>query len=310
MIIQFATNSYKSRSLPLSAQRCVNVYAEREPADAKSQVAVFGVPGLVNFTTCGAGPIRGWTVMNGVLYVVSGGFLYSVTSTGTATALGGTISGTGPVGISNNGTQVCIVNGTFGYIWSSSIGFTVISSANFYPANTVTFFDNYFVFDKKDTNQWFISGSLDGTSFSGTDFASAEVSPDYVVGIVNQQENLMIFGQKTVETWYDAGAVNFPFLRVDAGTIERGLAAPMCTVKEDNSVFFLGDDVIFYRLNGISPVRVSTHAIEDAWQSYTTVSDAYCFSYTYEGHKFVVVQFPTANATFVYDISTGLWHER
>jgi hypothetical protein len=40
------------------------------------------------------------------------------------------------------------------------------------------------------------------------------------------------------------------------------------------------------------------------------VSDAYSFSYTFDGHKFVVVVFPTANATWVHDIATGLWHER
>ena len=81
-------------------------------------------------------------------------------------------------------------------------------------------------------------------------------------------------------------------------------------IKEDNSVFFLGDDLIFYRLDNGIPRRISTHAIEDAWRGYTLVSDAYTMSYSYEGHKFIVLTFPTANATWVYDISTNLWHER
>lgn len=310
MIIQFAQQSYKSKSLPLSAQRMVNFYSEREPEGAKSPIALFGAPGLSSFSVCGIGPIRGMRTMAGALYVVSGQILYSVSSTGTATVLGGAVSGSGVVSMTDNGTQLLIVNGTFGYIYSVANGFQVITDSNFHASTSATFFDNYFVLSWDGTNKYFISNSLDGTTYSGTDFASAEVSPDYVLAIVNQQENLLIFGQTTIETWYDAGTVNFPFQRIDGGTIERGCAAALTPVKEDNSVFFLGDDRIFYRLDGTIPRRVSTHAIEDAWQNYSLVSDAYCFSYTFEGHKFIVLTFPTANATWVYDISTGLWHER
>lgn len=310
MIVQFATQSYQSKSLPLSAQRCVNAYAEREPPDAKTQVAVFGAPGLTQFAQCGAGPVRGFHVMGGVLYVVSGTTLYSVDSLGNATVLGGAVSGNGIVSMSDNGTQLIIVNGVHGYVYAASTGFQIITDSNFHPATSVTFFDNYFALSWDGTNKFFISNSLDGTTYSGTDFASAEVSPDFVLSIVNQQENLLIFGQNTIETWYDAGTVNFPFQRIDGGTVERGCAAALTPVKEDNSVFFLGDDRVFYRLDGTIPRRISTHAIEDAWQGYGVVSDAYCFSYTFEGHKFIVLTFPTANATWVYDISTGLWHER
>jgi hypothetical protein len=84
----------------------------------------------------------------------------------------------------------------------------------------------------------------------------------------------------------------------------------MTPIKEDNSVFFLADDLMFYRINGTALVRVSNHAVEQAFQSYSTVSDAYTFSYTFEGHKFINLVFPTANASWVLDLSTGFWHER
>lgn len=310
MDIPFATQSYKSASLPISAQRCVNCYAEQEPQDAKTPVAVLGSPGLLPFAVCGSGPVRGFNYMNGIAYVVSGQRLYSLTNGGVVADIGGAIGGSGIVSMANNGTQICIVNGLEGYIWSQTGGFQVITSVNFYPANTVTFFDNYFVFDRANSNQYFISASSDGTTFSGTDFAYAEVQSDYVLSIVNQTETLLIFGEKTIETWYDAGAINFPFLRTNGGTVERGCAALMTPIKEDNSVFFLGNDFVFYRLSGTALERVSTHAIEDAFQSYPLVSDAYTFSYTYEGHKFINLVFPTANASWVYDVATKFWHER
>ena len=40
--VRFATQAYTSRSLPLAAQRVVNLYTERAPRDAKSAVALFG----------------------------------------------------------------------------------------------------------------------------------------------------------------------------------------------------------------------------------------------------------------------------
>jgi hypothetical protein len=310
-VINFATQSYQHKSLPISAQRAVNCYAEAQPKDAKTPVALLGVPGLVTFAGVGSGPIRGMHMMNNMLFVVSGQFLYSVTSAGVVTALGGTITGNGYVPMADNGTQVCIVNGVNGYIWSATSGFQIISDPNFHPANSVIFFDNFFAFDFAGTNKWFISNSGDGTSFLGTDFASAEVSSDFVLSLLNQQEVMLIFGQRTIEQWQDVGALNFPFQRITAATIERGCAAALTPVKEDNSVFFLGDDLVYYRFdNNAQLTRKSTHAIEAKWQTYSTVADAYSFSYTFEGHKFIVVKFPTANATWVYDIATDLWHER
>lgn len=311
MLIPFATQSYQSTSLPVSAQRCVNLYAEKEPPESKTPVAVLAAPGLTSFAVCGSGPVRGLHVMNGLLYVVSGPSFFSVSSLGVTTFIGTGISGSGFVGMADNGAQLMIVNGAAGYVYTLSTNLlTPVTDPNFHPANTVTFFDNVFVFDWIGTNKFFISNTLDGTTYNGLAFGTAEVSSDFVQTTVNQQETLLIFGGSTVETWYDAGAPILPFLRVDGGTVERGCSAPQSIVKEDNSVFFLGDDLIYYRLNGVAPMRVSTHAIEDAWRQYGTVTDAFAFSYTFEGHKFVAITFPTANASWHFDIATGLWHER
>ncbi len=302
--------SYRSRSLPVSSQRIINMFLETQPSGSKDQSPVFGTPGITLFSTCGTGPVRGMFQMGGILYVVSGQRLYKVSSAGASTDVGGAILGTGNVSMSNNGLQLCIVNGAQGYIYSVAGGFQLITDPAFNPAKTVIFFDNYFVFDWFGTNQFFISNTLDGLTYDALAFASAEVSPDLVLAVLNQQENLLIFGQSTIETWYDSGDVNFPFNRYDGATIERGCAAPLSIIKEDNSVFFLGDDLIFYRLNGVVPVRISTHAIEWAWSQYPIVSDATIWTHTWQGHKFLVLTFPTGNATWVYDIATNLWHER
>lgn len=312
--IGFAIQSYRHPSLPISAQSCVNMYAEAEPKDAaKDTIVVLDHPGLVQFVQLGAGPIRGMRVLNGTLYVVSGGNLYKVLSTGATSIVGGTVAGVGPVSISDNGAaggQLIIVNGAQGYVYSVAAGFQSIASANFFPANTVTFFDNYFVLDKVGTNNYFLSNLLDGLTYTATNIASADGQQGNVVTMVNQQNTLYIFGESHMEAWYDAGNASFPFLRYDGATIERGCTGARSVVKEDNAVFFLGNDLVYYRIDNGKPVRVSTHAIEAEWTKYTVVRDIITFSYTYNGHKFVVLTFPSQGATWVYDISTNLWHER
>jgi hypothetical protein len=45
-------------------------------------------------------------------------------------------------------------------------------------------------------------------------------------------------------------------------------------------------------------------------QEYADISDATGYTYQQDGHSFYVLNFPTANTTWVYDVATGAWHER
>src|SRR4029077_6822177 len=75
-------------------------------------------------------------------------------------------------------------------------------------------------------------------------------------------------------------------------------------------VFFLGDDLSFYEFRGASPVRVSTHPIDDIIRNDPSPDQAFCFTYALEGHKFVVLTLPASKRTLVYDTVTQVWHER
>lgn len=310
--IQLATQSYRSASKRLSTQRLLNAYAEAQPGDAKSPVAVFGAPGVDDFVTCGSGPIRGGFEVGGVAYVVSGQSFYSFDATGTATLLGAGITGAGPVSIEGNGFEIVIVNGSAGWVYTTGTGiFAQITDADFNAANTVTFLNGYFIFDHVGTNQFFLSDLYDGEAYSALDFASAESSPDGVLSVCANQSVLILFGEKTSELWSHTGALSFPFQPYTGSTIARGIAAPLAFAKEDNVVFFLGEDRRFYRLVGNQPVRVSTHALEAEWERYGVIDDAFCFTFGAGGHKFIVLKFPTAETVFVCDVTTGFrWHER
>lgn len=57
-----------------------------------------------------------------------------------------------------------------------------------------------------------------------------------------------------------------------------------------------------------TPQRISTHVIEQKISSYAAPENATAFGYEWNGHFFYVLNF--TEATWVYDLSTGVWHER
>lgn len=308
--IVFGVESYVSRSLPLSAQRVVNAFMERQPHGTKNQTPVFGAPGLTRWIELPTKPLRGFWNFNGVLYAVAGQVLYRINNAGGYKALGGGITGSGVVSISDNGTQIMVVNGVGGYLADGTDNYQQIQNPNFFSASTILFFDNYFAFDRKGTNEWFLSGLSDGTSYSGLDFASAEAQPGFLTALAQNLRLMFLFCQNHIEMWYDVGAQDFPFQPYAGGVIEKGCVSPHSVINQDEALFFLGRDKVFYRLQGNVPQRISTHAVETAIASYGDVSDAFCLTYTLEGHKMVTLTFPSVPHTWEYDISTGLWHER
>ena len=134
-------------------------------------------------------------------------------------------------------------------------------------------------------------------------------------------EELWLFGKVSAEVWYDTGGSTldpFPFQRVSGAFVMQGMWAANSAAALDNSIFWLGGDQrgpgVVYRSNGYTPVRVSNHAVEYAIQQYvltgSDISDAIGYTYEENGHGFYVLNFPTAGATWVYDITTQMWHER
>lgn len=186
-----------------------------------------------------------------------------------------------------------------------------ITAAAFMPASTVRYFDGYFVFNANNTRQFFISALNDGTQYSGLDFATASAGSDFTIAVEVYHEQLLIYCGLHTEIWWDAGALSFPFQRNDGALIARGLSAPLCVCSEDNTVFWMGEDVIYYRLEGYIPKRISTFATETAWAQYPLRAlDASSFVLDQEGHKFIVINFPSGRATWCYDIGSALWHKR
>ena len=306
--------AYVARSVNAADNRMVNLFPEATPENGKDAGFLNRAPGLRLLATLGTGPVRGLWQFDGYGYAVSGNTLYKIDAAWNATVLG-TVSGTGPVSMSDNGTQLFVACNPAGFIYNSSTNvFAQITDPDFAGAVTVGYLDGYFVFNQPNSQTIWVTQLLDGSSIDPLDFASAEGSPDGLVSIIIDHREAWLFGTNSVEVWYDAGNVDFPLERIQGAFNEIGCAAPYSVAKLDNGIFWLGADArgngVVYRANGYTGQRVSTHAIEFAIQGYANISDAFAYTYQQEGHAFYVLTFPTGNATWVYDVATGAWHER
>lgn len=298
--------------------------AEGEP----SRMAHYPTPGTAYLGNLSPGPLRGlhWA-SNGALFAVSGPNVFTINANPypwQGTWLGSITPGlTTPVSMADNGLDLIIVDGSNNG-WDinlASNAFTQISDPTgmFSGADKVCYSDTYFIFNKPATPQFYISGSL-AVTFDPLDFANKEAFSDSLVTIAVARRELYLFGEQTTEVWFNAGASGatdtsaFAYNMVQGVFIDHGCAAKYSVSTYDNAIYWLSRNraghAIVMETAGYRVNRISTYAIETALAPYNTVvSDAVGFCYQMNGHAYYVLTFPTANKTWVYDITTQLWHE-
>jgi hypothetical protein len=259
--------------------------------------------------------IRGEWECFGRAFAVADNKFREIYEDGTWDERGTLNSSDGIVQLSNNTTQICLVDGNYGYIFTlATNAFTVITSSGWRGSKTVDFVDDYFIFVAPDTGVYYISQLGDGTTEDPLDFASAEGLPDNLVAAKALHREVWLFGTDSVQVASDTGAALFPFETIQGAFIEYGCAAAYSVAKSANTIFWLGNDKegqgVVWMATGYMPQRVSTFAIEYAIQRYSDISDAIGYTYQEDGHYFYVLSFPTGNATWVFDVNLQLWHER
>ena len=319
-------SSYVARSINAADNRCVTLFPEAIPEGGKTAGFLNRAPGLEFLQTVGTGPIRAlWAhqTSGSDFYVVSGTEVYKLTSmTGTPVKIGD-VSGTGPVSIADNGAVLFFACNGPSYTWYEPTNeFNQITDVNFPGAVTVSYLDTQFIFNEPNSQRIWSVDTINPANgdyiyplvFDPLFFSSADGSPDGVVAVNADHRQLWVFGTDSTEVWYNAGLANFPLTPIQGAFNEIGCVAAYSVAKLDNTLFWLGTDArgqgIVYKANGYTGVRVSTHAIEYAIAQYGNLADALAYTYQQEGHAFYVLIFPSANATWVYDVSTQAWHER
>lgn len=318
MLIPFIGDAYKVRSPNLNTQTCINLYPVLDGKGGKSVKSLYRTPGLTLFSDDPDGyhSVRSLFSLNNALYAVIDNQFFTVDRFGVKVPRGTLNTSSGHVTILSNGLQIGIFDGPYGYTYTLATNvFAQITNENFAGVSIPTYQDGYGVYPKPDSEVWFISDLFDFSAINALDFASANQSPDFIVASISSHQELWFFNNTTTEVWYDTGNSDFPFERRQTLVIQYGCGAPASLVRADNSsLYWLAinnqSQGVVCRLNGYTPEVISDEGVNYAINQYERIDDAFAFFYEDDGHLFYILTFPTADRTWVYDVTTKAWHER
>jgi hypothetical protein len=302
----------QGKSSNVDSQSRTNLYAEVQSAPEKNILTLYPTPGLSTFYYFGTSPIRGIYERQNLLYVAVGNQLFSLNNAGAAVLLGTLSTSVGRVNFADNGIQIMLVDGIYGYIYNvNTTTFAKITDVDFPGGDSVTFFNGRFVVNKPNTGQFYISALYDGLSWDALDFATAESDPDNIVRVITESGQLVIYGERTTEFWGDSGAADFPYARIGSAAIEWGLAARWSLCKFMDSLIFLRKNrlgqVQVAIQSGSNGKAVSNPEMDYIFSQYSSVSDATAFTYMLSGHAMYQINFPSANASWLYDGQSDSW---
>jgi hypothetical protein len=326
MRVEIISSAYDGKSIIASGQEQINLYAEINASDpqAPTKVTYYPTPGTqVNaqnteyiFNSRGC-----YRTSIGTAYFVVAQNVYSVGVNNTLTVIGVIADRPSLIKFKDNGLVVVLVDGVNGYVIDMvSNNFGQITDPNFYGADFVELLDTFFIFNRPDTNQFFITGSnvnftlLTTTgAFDPLDIAAKSGFNDPIVGIASVHRELWLIGNLTAEVWIGTGAADFFFQEQQGAYINHGCAAMYSIATIDTIVFFIMQD---QQGNGIvvmggnyETTEISTPRIVSEFKSYSTLEDAIGFCFQIGDHAFYALVFPTANKGWMFDLTTKQWNE-
>lgn len=244
-------------------------------------------------------------VTSGTLYVGQTIQGSTVATQTIITALGTGTGGAGTYTVNNS--QTVTSRTLYGLNWS----LLPSTDGAFQGGTNVDIVDNYFVYNRPETQQFGASSVLSPIS-PALSFSSKDGAPDDLVTLIVDHREIYLLGEASSEVWVDQGTIPFPFSRIPGTSTQHGIIAAFSVSRLGNSFAYLSRNnrgqAQVVQMNGYVPQRISTHAVE-ATLANQDVTDAIAWTYQLEGHEVYVISFPTLNLTWCYDIASGMWHK-
>jgi hypothetical protein len=254
--------------------------------------------------------------MNGTCLGVMANTLYNIPALGAPTPIG-------DVALDNNqaqivsgprSTQFLIASGGNGYCWTPSTStFTQVLT---HEVTQIGMLDAFGVRLNADDSSLAVSAANDFTTWDPALFVQRTDAPDNWIAMTVNIPDVWLLGEQTGVVWYDAGAFPFPLAQRPGATFKFGIVAPWTLKTAGGFVLWLSRNAegagIVVMAVGYSPQRISTSEVETAIAGYARTSridDAEALMFQFYGHVFYVLTFPSAGATWVYDVLTGQWVE-
>lgn len=309
----------------ITRQRRLNCYYQVRKDKDRTSIAVIGTPGMGSpamvIPSVNQSPARGILANYTQLFVVALNQFMQLSppsvAGGIATVLGsGTINtSSGPVSMAQNPTQVCIVDGNAGWIYTpANKTLAQITSAGFpNGATTVSVCNGFFICEMPGTNQFFVSNFNDGTTWSALSFAEASQYTDNVLATDQLGGILVPMSTTHVEFWQDSGLTTEPFTYIQGTASEYGLAAAFSRVHCNDSLMFLTatkeGGLQFAQIKQYGVKVISTPDIDTILQGLAVTSDCVGLTYQQGDCKFAQWTFPTVGRSLLYNATNDQWSE-
>jgi len=306
--IAFPKKSNPARYKAHGAARLLNAYVEEVGEEGKKPLSLYSSDGLKVFADTGSKlPCRGAIAFDHEAFIVVGYHLYRLTPSGKTFKIG-TIAGKGPISIDHNQhrpTQIAIVSEDGGNYVLEGGKLTSNPDKDLIKPNSVAFLNQYLVYFHRD-GRITSTAISDATDINALDYDSAEYSSDRTLKGVAKGSELWVFGEKTIEIWQPAGGEGLPFLRQDA--IEIGTLSGASVQTYDGIAFWVADDRTVRAAKGYDAQKISTHAVDRDLAKVKDPETITSMVWNSVGHTFYSIT--SDEFTWVYDLTTGLWHER
>lgn len=314
----FRSNQFQGRdSTTTKDQRLVNCYVEtieRGTAYVPGRVAVVKRPGIDYYLSQTVGVGRGIWAYNGHIWYVIGNQLYMDNTA--KTVLTTSTGAVGSVACTTAGVpSLFFCDGTKGYVIDSTNTVTIITDVDF-PSPHVpspAYIDGYVCIIRGSSADVYNSDLEAPTSWTASNYLTAELFSDNAVGLARQNNMIVVFGANSTEFFYNAAnATGTPLARYPGAFLQMGTQAPYATGQNERFCFFIGSSFsggrTVWKLDGYTPTPVSTDAIDRVLNlEGTAISNATSMLLRLQGHFFYVLHL--TSRTFVYDIDEEVWHE-
>lgn len=283
-----------------------NWYPEITP-DGRSGAVLLPWWGLKSFGTASESVYRGSYVFKDILYAVCGDNLYSINSSGTYASIGAIASQDRCI-FSDNGDFMVITSGGSSsnnvYSYDGST-LTLATDTDFETPAANTMLNNQWLYDG-DGDRFCVSDAGAPLDIDNLNFASAESAGDDLMRPYAFNQWVYMFGERTIEPWYNSGVGSPPFDRIDNGIMQKGLGALHSVANTDQFLYFFGDDGNVYQ---ISQTQVRNISSPEIAHQMNKLSWANVIGNTVQidGQDFYILSFDNNDLTYAYSEQTSAW---
>lgn len=295
---------YKHRSLPLSAQTCKMLIPELN-RETQHILSLQPFPGITVRYSGSSSADGGLHRFQSELYKITGNTLYKYSSVWAQTSIG-TIAGSGKASIISDASKMIIVRG--GNVYSYD-GTTLASEsdADFETPSFVAYLNNQAIYDGDDA-RFCVSDAGDLANIDGLNYATAEVLGDDLIAPYAYNEMLYLFGESSIEPWYNSGAGNPPFDRIKNSVIPVGTKWGHSISSNHRYIYFLGSDRAVYRILGTQTEKISTIPLAQQFATYSAINSAIGICFSFDNQDFYYLSIPGKEA-WCYCEDSNSWFE-